>query len=57
MNISVEPRIKLAQKRVAIRSHSHYYWENQHQKTENITFKTNYFLEEKVSHSSIEIQM
>ena len=57
MNISVEPRIKLAQKRDAIRSHSHHCWENQHQETKNITFETNYFLEENVSHSSIEIQM
>ena len=39
-----EYRIKLAQKRDAIRSHSHYCWENQHQETKNITFETNYFL-------------
>ena len=56
-NISVEPRIELAQKREAIRSHSHYCWENQHQETKNTIFETTIFLEENVSHSSIEIQM
>ena len=44
INKSDEHRIKLAQKREAIRSHSDYCCENQDQETKNIIIETKYFL-------------